>query len=80
MVTRDHFQRLTPGERRRVIALVRLGHGRTRNLTESERDELWTLVAKAEPRRFAGATVDALSPFPIPRRVLYGRQRRPSER
>jgi hypothetical protein len=34
------------------------------------------LIAKMEPRLFAGATVEKLSPLPLPRRLLYGPARR----
>ena len=76
MLARDHFQRLTPQERRRLVELVRVGRGRRRNLTEAERDELSGLVAKLEPRVLAGQAVDAISPVPLPRRLVYGRARR----
>jgi hypothetical protein len=76
MLARDHFTRLTPLERRRVVALVRVGRGRRRNLTDAERDELSALIAKVEARLLAGQAVDAFSPVPLPRRLLYGRARR----
>jgi hypothetical protein len=76
MLARDHVLWLTPQERRRLFTLVRLGRGRRRNLTDSERLELATLIAKMEPRMFAGETVEKLSPLPLPRRLLYGPRRR----
>jgi hypothetical protein len=76
MLARDHVLWLTPQERRRLFALVRLGRGRRRNLTDSERLELAMLIAKMEPRMFAGETVEKLSPLPLPRRLLYGPRRR----
>jgi hypothetical protein len=76
VLTRDHIQRLAPEERRRVVELVRHARGRRRNLTPAEREELSALVAKAEPRLLAGEAVDALSPVPLPRRLVYGRARR----
>jgi hypothetical protein len=72
LLTRDHVARLDSGERRRLVELIRIGHGRRRNLSEPERDELATLVAKMEPRVFAGHAVDKFSPVPIPRRLVYG--------
>jgi hypothetical protein len=66
LLARDHLIKLDPGERRRLVALVRLGRGRRRNLTPRERDELSALVAKAEPGLFMGAAADKLSPVPIP--------------
>lgn len=75
LLARDHVNRLDPDERRRAVELVRLGRGRTGNLTATERDELAALVAKAEPRLFAGLAADRLSPVPLPRRFTHGRKR-----
>ena len=71
-----HVSRLTPAERRRLVALLRDGRGRGRNLPDPEREELAALVAKVEPRRFAGAAADRLSPVRLPRRIVNGRARR----
>ena len=76
VLTRDHVAQLTPQERRRVLDLVRMGRGRPSRLGELEREELFALVAKAEPRLLAARAVDAVSPFPLPRRVIYGRRGR----
>lgn len=70
-----HIGRLTPAERRRLLALVQTSRGRKGNLTEAERHELATLVAKMEPRMFAGAAADHLSPVPLPKRVTQGPKR-----
>jgi hypothetical protein len=67
-----HLTKLEANERRRLYELIRLGHGRAGNLSESQRRELSALIAKAEPRLFAGAAVDKLSPVSIPGRLLYG--------
>lgn len=72
IMARDHLGRLEPGERRRLLELVRQGRGRGRNLAPEEREELTTLVAKVEPRRFAGMAADRLSPVPLPRRITHG--------
>jgi hypothetical protein len=72
LLARDHVSRLEPAERRRLLELVRQGKGRARNLSEPERDELAALLAKAEPRRFAGLAADRLSPVPLPRRLVNG--------
>ena len=74
LLAQRHLSLLSPEERRRLVALVRQGRGRTRNLSPAEREELAALVAKAEPRRFAGLTADALSPVPLPRRLVNGRR------
>jgi hypothetical protein len=78
LLVRDHFAKLEPAERRRIVELVRRGRGRSSRLSERERDELGELIAKAEPRLLVGQTADKLSPVPLPKRVLYGpRRRRP---
>ncbi|MEN3279511.1 MAG: hypothetical protein V7607_651 [Solirubrobacteraceae bacterium] len=37
---RDHWDKLDPGDRARVSALMRRTHGNPRNLTGADRDEL----------------------------------------
>jgi hypothetical protein len=76
LLARSHIRKLEPDERRRFVELMRAGRGRPRNLSEGDRDELAELVAKAEPRLFAGSVADMLSPVPLPRRVVRGRARR----
>jgi hypothetical protein len=73
LLARDHVSKLDPGERRRLLTLVRKGKGRTRGLSVDERDELQRLVAKAEPRLFVGTAADKLSPVPLPQRFREGR-------
>jgi hypothetical protein len=75
MLARDHYLRLSPYERRRLLALVRAAKGRPSSLRPSERDELAELVAKLEPRFLAGEAVGRLSPVPLPRRLLHGPDR-----
>jgi hypothetical protein len=72
VLARDHITKLSAAEWRRVIELVRIGRGRPSKLSPRERDELQSLIAKAEPRLFAGEAVDKLSPVRIPKRFLYG--------
>jgi hypothetical protein len=74
VLARDHYQRLTPAERKRLVALVRTGRGRADRLTEREREELVGILAKLEPRRLVGDTVGRLSPVPLPKRLLYGKR------
>jgi hypothetical protein len=69
MLVRRHMRALQPDERRRMAQLVRRGRG----LTPAERQELRGLVARLEPRAFAGAAADAFSPVPLPR-WLRGRR------
>lgn len=72
LLAREHLKKLEPDERRRVVELVRAGRGRPHNLSSREREELATLVAKAQPRLFFGLAAEQLSPVPLPRRVVYG--------
>ena len=76
LLAREHIERLTPEERRRLVLLVREGRGRKANLKPRERDELEALIAKAAPRRFAAHAADKLSPIPLPTKLLAGRDRR----
>jgi len=76
LLARNHLSKLEPHERRRFVELMRAGHGRARNLSDADRAELAALVAKAEPRLFAGLVADKLSPVPLPRRVVRGRRGR----
>jgi hypothetical protein len=75
-LARDHYERLEPRERRRVVVLLRKARGRASNLSRREREELSRLVAKLEPRLFAGQAADMLSPLPLPNRVVRGRGKR----
>jgi hypothetical protein len=70
LIAQQHLEQLTPAERRRVVQLVRRGHGRTSNLTARERRELSALVQKAEPRGFVAEAVHKVSPVPIPDPVV----------
>jgi hypothetical protein len=76
LLAHDHLMHLTPDERRRLIRLVRVAHGRPSNLSQSEREELAELLSKLEPRLLAGEAVGRLSPLPIPRRITHGPRKR----
>lgn len=76
LLARDQLGRLDPTERRRLVELVRQGRGRSRNLGPEERKELAVLVAKVEPRAFAGQAIDRLSPVPLPKRLVHGPPKR----
>lgn len=76
LIAHDHVARLEPQERRRLLHLVRIGRGRPQRLSERQREELRQLVAKAEPRLFAGEVADRLSPVKLPKRVVRGPKRR----
>jgi hypothetical protein len=65
LLARRHLGVLTPAERRRMVELTR----HPVKLSPAERRELRDLALKLEPRAFAGAAADHLSPFPVPRRL-----------
>ena len=75
-VARRHWLLLEPDERRRLMALVVATRGRSSNLTAGEKLELARLVAKADPRLFAGMVAQRFSPVPLPGRVVRGPRRR----
>ncbi len=74
MLARSHWQRLAPHERRRLLSLVRRGRGVGRGLSVAEQAELSRLIAKADPRLFAGLVAQRFSPVPLPRRVVRGKR------
>lgn len=69
LLARSHIERLEPRERRRLVVLMREARGRPRNLGPGDRQELQSLVAKAEPKLFAAEAVQKLSPVPLPKRL-----------
>jgi hypothetical protein len=69
IIARRHWLRLDPHERRRMLTLVRVATGRRGGLTPAERFELARLIAKADPKLFAGLVVQMLSPVPLPKRM-----------
>src|ERR1700733_6127397 len=74
MLARRHWLRLEPHERRRMFTLVRTATGRRGRLTPAERFELARLIAKADPKLFAGLVAKKFSPVPLPRRMVPGRR------
>jgi hypothetical protein len=75
ILAHDHVTKLDAQERHRLFELLKLGRGRTSTLTPDQREELAVLVAKAEPRLFAGLAADKLSPVPLPKRFVHGPKR-----
>jgi hypothetical protein len=67
LLARDHFERLSPTERRRLVVLMRDARGRPSRLARRERDELQALIHKADPHLFAAAAADKLSPVGLPK-------------
>lgn len=74
LLARQHWHQLEPFERRRLISLVRLGHGRPRNLSPEDRAELARLIHKADPWLFAQLVAKRFSPVPIPSRLVRDRR------
>lgn len=68
MLAKDHFERLTPPERRRLVILLGDAKGRPSHLPERERSELEALIAKVEPNVFASHAVQKFSPLATKRR------------
>jgi hypothetical protein len=74
LLARRHWLRLEPHERRRLLTLVRVAGGRRGRLTPAERLELAGLVAKADPKLFAGLVVQKFSPVPFPKRMVRAKR------
>jgi hypothetical protein len=53
-----------------MITLVRVAGLRRGRLTPGERLELVRLVAKADPKLFAGLVAQKFSPVPFPKRMV----------
>ena len=75
MLARRHWHRLEPTERQRLVTLMRTAGGRRGRLSSEEWTEMAHLVAKADPRGFAGLVAERFSPVPLPRRVVRGKRR-----
>ncbi len=71
LLARRHLGALTADDRHRLAELAHHPH----KLTPAERKELRDLALKLEPRAFAGAAADHMSPFPLPRRLTRGTRR-----
>ena len=68
----EHAAKLDAPERRRLLHLAGMLRRGPGSLSPAEREELGTLVAKLEPRVFAGSAARKFSPVPVPKRVAYG--------
>lgn len=68
MLAKEHYERLTPRERHRIVVLVRAAKGRPANLSSAQRSELEELIAKVEPKLFASSAAERLSPISLRRR------------
>jgi hypothetical protein len=67
-LAKQHYERLTPKERRRIVMIVRESGGHPSNLTDGQRREFMELISKAEPRTFAMTAAQKLSPLSLKRR------------
>jgi hypothetical protein len=76
LLAKEHLELLDGEQRHRLIELVRKARGRPSSLSEHDRSELGELLALLEPRRLAGDAAEKVSPVPLPKRLLYGRDRR----
>jgi hypothetical protein len=56
---RDHWDKLDPGDRARVSALMRRTHGNPRNLTAADRNELRDLGRRLRLGRLGASMVAA---------------------
>ena len=65
-----HVARLDATQRRRLVVLARQARGRPNSLDESEREELYALLARLEPRLFIGSAVRRISPVPLPKWLI----------
>lgn len=65
VLAREHFNKLEPHERRRLVELVRTSRGRPTNLSAKERRELGLLLAKIEPRAFVQNAAAKVTGVPI---------------
>jgi hypothetical protein len=72
VIARDHWDRLTPGERAHLSALVRKSRGRPGNLTSRERADLRRLAAKLDLPALGRSVA------PVARRLRGGRRRGPA--
>ena len=78
MLAREHYGKLKPHERRRILVLIRTTRGRPSNLTKRERAELAALLAKTDPRLFVESAVRKVTGVPLPGSAA--RQRRSGPR
>jgi hypothetical protein len=69
---RDHWDKLDPGDRERVSALMRRTHGNPRNLTASDRSELRDLGR----RMHLGKLMASMAVAGVAGRRRHGRRRR----
>lgn len=73
LITRSHWRRLDPGERRRLSELLRKSRGRPSRLTPREREEAAELLEKIDYAELGVNVAATLLPFrPFGRLVEFG--------
>jgi hypothetical protein len=65
-LARQHFERLTVAERRRIVVILRAAHGDPRRLGAEDRRELANLFAKLEPKLFLELAGRRMTDAPAP--------------
>ena len=68
VLAREHFNKLEPHERRRLVEIVKLGRFHRGHLTRRERRELSDLLAKTEPKTFLNRAAQKVTGVPVPKR------------
>jgi hypothetical protein len=72
LLTRRHWRRLDPDERRRLTELARKSKGRPSNLSNRERDEAANLLEKLDYAALGGGVAATFLPFrPLGRLVEF---------
>lgn len=78
VLAREHYSKLGPQDRRRLLELLRRARGRPDRLTRRERAELTALLAKTDPRLFVETAVRKVTGMPL--WSAHGSRRRPGPR
>lgn len=68
VLAREHFNKLEPSERHRLVELVKLGRFHRGQLTRRERRELSDLLAKTEPKVFLNRAAEKVTGVPLHKR------------
>jgi hypothetical protein len=73
LLTRSHWRRLEPEERRRLAQLLRKSRGRPSRLSAREREEAADLLEKLNYAELGGSVAGTLLPFrPLARVIRFG--------
>ena len=69
VLAREHYNKLEPRDRHRLVELVKIGRVHRGHLTRRERRELSELLAKTEPRVFINRAAKTVTGVPLPKRA-----------